>query len=89
MTGPTEQTEQGEPDDKSSEGIPPGLDRLVDEYRTRCLWFLRGDFYPRTTAEILRVLRQIEGHGDVSAFQRAADIRRWLSRSSSERSAAS
>lgn len=86
MTEPSGPTQQ---DDQPLEGIPPEIDRLVDEYRARCLWFLRSDFYPRTAAEILRVLRQIEGHGDVSAFQRAADIRRWLSRSSSERSAAS
>jgi hypothetical protein len=65
------------------------LDRLVDDYRSRCLWFLRADYYPRTRDEILRVLRQIEGHGDLAAFQRAADIRRWLSRNSSESSAAS
>ena len=65
------------------------LDHLVDEYRSRCLWFLRPDFYPRTSAEILRILRHIDGHGDRSAFQRSAAIRRWLSRSSSGRSAAS
>jgi hypothetical protein len=36
-----------------------GIDRLVamvDDYRDRCLWFLRGDFYPRTLEERLRVL---------------------------------
>jgi len=75
--------------DTPSEETPPGLDPFVDEYRSRCLWFLRSDYYPRTPAEILRVLQQIERHGDVAAFQRAADIRRWLSRSSSESSAAS
>ncbi len=81
----TEPTDRDEP---PAEGLS-ALDRLVDEYRSRCLWFLRADFYPRTPAEILRVLRQIEAHGDVRAFQRAADIRRWLSPSSSESSAAS
>jgi hypothetical protein len=24
------------------------LRRLVDEYRSRCLWFLREDYYPAT-----------------------------------------
>lgn len=81
MTAPTDE-------DAPTEGNSD-LDRLVDEYRSRCLWFLRPDFYPRTAAEVLRVLQEIETHGDVRAFQRAADFRRWLSRSSSERSAAS
>lgn len=62
---------------------------LVDEYRTRCLWFLRPDFYPETREEILRVLGQIERHGDRDGFVRAARIRQWLSPPSSETSAAS
>ena len=37
---------------------------LVDEYRSRCLWFLREDYYPATRDEILTVLRHIERHGD-------------------------
>jgi hypothetical protein len=65
------------------------LRRLVDEYRTRCLWFLRADLYPETRDEALRVLQQIERHGDREAFIRAARIRRWLSQSSSEPSVAS
>lgn len=86
---PRQTFDMAEQDPHTHEEIPPGLDLLVDEYRSRCLWFLRPDYYPRTTAEILRVLRQIEDHGDRVAFQRAAHIREWLSRSSSERSAAS
>jgi len=78
-----------EREDQTTESIRVELDRLVDEYRSRCLWFLKQDHYPRTAAAIANVLRQIEIHGDLSAFQRAADIRRWLSRDSSESSAAS
>jgi len=63
--------------------------RLVDEYRTRCLWFLRPDYYPTSDDDRLRVLRYIERHGDRRAFQRAAAVRQWLSRNSSARSAAS
>lgn len=61
----------------------------MDEYRTRCLWFLRADLYPETREEALRVLRQIERHGDREAFVRAGRIRRWLSQTSSAPSAAS
>jgi len=63
--------------------------RVVDEYRSRCLWFLREDYYPRSSEEILRVLRQIERYGDREAFRRTTAIRQWLSRSSNARSAGS
>ena len=47
------------------------VDRLVDEYRVRCLWFLRPDYYPSTVDERLRVLAYIERHGDREGFRRA------------------
>lgn len=81
-------TEPSDTERLSPERVPE-LVPLVDEYRSRCLWFLRPDFYPRTSAEILRVLHEIEAHGDLRAFQRSADIRRWLSQRSSASSAAS
>ena len=62
---------------------------LVDEYRERCLWFVRSDYYPSTPEEILRVLRWVRARGDREAFQRAGKIEEWLSRTSSEKSAAS
>lgn len=65
------------------------LRRLVDDYRTSCLWFLRHDLYPETREETLRVLRHIERHADREGFVRAARIRRWLSQSSNETSAGS
>jgi hypothetical protein len=70
----------------------PALDevqfrRFVDEYRSRCLWFLREDYYPATPAERDNVLRQIEQHGDREAFRRVARFRTWLSQDSSETSA--
>lgn len=54
------------------------IDQLVDEYRVRCLWFLRADYFPSTRTERLRVLEQIERHGDREGFRRAARLRRWL-----------
>ena len=65
------------------------LHGLIDEYRDRCLWFLAPGYYPRTPAEILRVLDSIEKHGDLQAFKRAGAIRRWVSASSSGASASS
>jgi hypothetical protein len=72
--------------------VPPPADalhRLIDEYRTRCLWFLRSDYYPSTPEEQIRVLRYIERYGDREGFRRAREIRQWLSPSSSAPSAAS
>lgn len=63
--------------------------RLVDDYRARCLWFLREDYYPETPAERERVLALIVKHGDQQAFYRAAKVGTWLSRLSSGTSAAS
>jgi hypothetical protein len=60
---------------------------LVDEYRATCLWFLRGDYYPQTPEEARRVLDQIERHGDVIAFRKAAELRQWLSRNTNAPSA--
>lgn len=65
------------------------LRALVDEYRSRCLWYLRIDYYPGTTEEMQRVLDAIQRRGDRAAFQRAAEIKRWLSRPSSATSAGS
>jgi hypothetical protein len=71
------------------EDLTTFFDRLTDEYRSRCLWFLRADYYPRTDDERRQVLQYLERHGDREAFQRAAVARRWLSPSSSASSAAS
>jgi hypothetical protein len=64
------------------------LRTLVDDYRDRCLWYLRRDYYPATLDETVRVLEAIARHGGVDAFRRAAEIRSWLSRTSSATSAA-
>jgi hypothetical protein len=65
------------------------VDRLVEEHRVTCLWFLRPDFRPSTREERIAVLEQIERHGDREAYRRAATLKRWLSRTSSAASAGS
>jgi hypothetical protein len=68
------------------QAVRDALRALVDQYRISCLWFLRADFYPETLAEQLQVLSLIERHGDVDAFRRAKELRKWLSQPSSEAS---
>jgi hypothetical protein len=57
------------------------IDRLVDESRVRCLWFLRADWYPISHEDRLRALGYLERCGDQETFRRAATLRRWLLRS--------
>ena len=64
------------------------VNALVDEYRARCLWFLRQDYYPQTLDDVARVLEYIERHGDKEAFQKAATLRQWLLQNSNVPSAA-
>ena len=75
--------------DEPVAGPASALRALIDDYRDRCLWFLRADYYPATEAEALRVLDAIERHGDRAAFVRSSEIRQWLSPSSSASSAGS
>jgi hypothetical protein len=65
------------------------LRQLVDDYRTRCLWFLKDDYYPVTAAQRERVLAAIERHGDLEAFHRVAALRAWLLQHSNDASVAS
>lgn len=65
------------------------MDRLIDTYRARCLWFLREDYYPSTDEQRIQVLAYIQRYGDREAYRRAAEVRRWLSPTSSAPSAAS
>jgi hypothetical protein len=70
-------------------GADAALRELVDEYRQRCLWFLRPDYYPSSLAEADRVLDAIERHGDRDGFRRASQVRQWLSQPSSARAVGS
>jgi hypothetical protein len=73
---------------ESSE-LESAVTSLVDEYRSRCLWFLKVDYYPSSPEDIRRVLGWIRRYGDVAAFRRASEIEQWLSRFFSETSAVS
>lgn len=54
------------------------IEKLVEKYRDQCLWFLRQDFVPRSTEEILHVLNLIERYGDRAGFEQAQRLRQWL-----------
>ncbi len=73
--------------DRAPESIEAAVDALVEEYRGRCLWFLRPDYRPTTREDRLRALDYIERNGDLVAYQRAAKLKRCLSLGSSASSA--
>lgn len=55
------------------------LKALVDANPARCLWFLRGDYYPTSDTGRQRVLEYIERYGDRDTAAQAACLRQWLS----------
>jgi uncharacterized protein (DUF3820 family) len=63
------------------------ITRLADEYRERCLWFMRDDFQPKTLAEALRILQYIERNGDVAALRKVAPLKKWLLQHTNKQSA--
>jgi hypothetical protein len=71
------------------DAVDAAVRALVDQYRSQCLWFLREDYYPTRDVERERVVRLIERHGSLDAFQRVATIRSWLLQRSNDASSAS
>ena len=74
-----------QPPDEAS--LLADVDRLVEEQRIACLWFMRPEYRPSSRAERVKALEQIERHGDLDAFRRAATLKRWLLQTSSDASA--
>ncbi|MEI7902860.1 MAG: hypothetical protein WCK89_21650 [bacterium] len=51
---------------------------LIEEYRDRCLWFMRADYMPSTPEEVRRVLDLIVRYGDRESYRRAEEIKACL-----------
>jgi len=71
----------------TADNVLSQVNALVDEYRSRCLWFWRADYYPSTPPEALRAVQYIERHGDVAALRRVAPLKQWLLQNSNASSA--
>lgn len=72
-----------------TEKVEAAINALVDANRTRCLWFLRSDYYPMSPSGQLRVLDCIQRYGDQEAARQAVALRQWLLQRSSGDSVAS
>ena len=57
----------------------PEYKALAEECRATCLWSMEDALHPRSEAQLELVLSAIEKHGDLSAFRRAGEIRKWRS----------
>lgn len=66
--------------------VDASVARLIEDYRAQCLWFLRRDYMPTTTEDVLKTLALIERYGDRAGYQRAEEIKAWLLRDSRPRS---
>jgi hypothetical protein len=62
------------------------INRLAEENRATCLWFMSDDYLPETTEARLRVLRHLERHGDRDTFVKARRLRDCLLQNSNEKS---
>jgi hypothetical protein len=65
------------------------IDDLVDECRVESLWYLRPDYHPATDIERHQVLDAIQERSSRDVFQRAGNLKAWLSLHSSDASASS
>ena len=60
------------------------INNFIDTYRSQCLWYMDKNYYPTDYSEYIKVLRQIESHGDREAFKQAKELEKWLLQNSSE-----
>ena len=51
---------------------------LIEDYRGMCFWNLPEDFMPTNRQQVILALENLEHYGDMAAYRRAGEIRRWL-----------
>jgi len=72
---------------RDAQTIYDEIDKLIEQNRVNCLWFVRTDYFPKTTEERLSILRDIERHGNRATFVAARNLRDCLLQISNETSA--
>lgn len=58
----------------------PQFRSVVEDYRDTCLWFANDPEHPVGALQLEQVLTEIEKNGDMAAFRRVGEIRKWLPR---------
>ena len=51
---------------------------VVEDYRDTCLWYMNRVLRPENDLQLEQVLTAIENNGDLAAFKRVGEIRKWL-----------
>ena len=64
----------------------PQFRSVVEDYRGMCLWSLPEDFMPDNERQIHSLVECLEHYGDLKAYRKAGEIRKWLSQASSRAS---
>ena len=56
----------------------PQFRSVVEDYRDMCLWYMNDPLHPHDDIQMEQVLTGIEKNGDLAAFKRVGEIRKWL-----------
>jgi hypothetical protein len=64
----------------------PEYRSVVEDCRATCLWSMGDALHPRSERQLAQVLEAVEKNGDLAAYRRAGEIRKWLSPDSRRRS---
>ena len=56
----------------------PQFRSVVEDYRDTCLWYMNRALHPENDLQLEQVLTAIENHGDLAAYKRVGEIRKWL-----------
>ncbi|MBR3582580.1 MAG: hypothetical protein IKO01_03955 [Kiritimatiellae bacterium] len=64
----------------------PEYRAVVEDCRATCLWSMGDVLHPRSERQLEQVLSAIERNGNLAAYRRAGEIRKWLSPDSRPRS---
>ena len=56
----------------------PQFRSVVEDYRDTCLWYMNRVLHPENDLQLEQVLTAIENHGDLAAYKRVGEIRKWL-----------
>ena len=51
---------------------------VVEDSRDTCLWYMNSDLEPKNDLQLEQVLTAIENHGDLAAYKREGENRKWL-----------
>ena len=52
---------------------------IIEDYRGMCFWSFGDVSHPRTEAQLEMIFNAIDSYGDLKAYKRVGELRKWLS----------